>query len=58
MTLPRLQLGQQALAVPVGRKQMLTYQVRDTPAAIPAGAHVALQVAADAGPWSCWVGAF
>jgi hypothetical protein len=54
MTLPRLQLAHQALAVPAGRKQMLTYQVRDTPAGIPPGVLVALQVAADAGPSSCW----
>jgi hypothetical protein len=57
MTLPWLEHGHQAFAVPTGRKQMLPYQAWDTPAAIPT-AHVVLQVAADAGPSSCWVGAF
>src|SRR5215218_2290489 len=34
------------------------YQARDTPAAILPAVHVALQVAAHAGPSSCLVGAF
>jgi hypothetical protein len=58
MTLPWLELGHQAFAIPAGRKQMLPYQAWDTPAAIPTGADVVLQVAGDAGPWSCWVGVF
>jgi uncharacterized membrane-anchored protein len=58
MTLPRLPLAHQALAVPVGRKQMLGIHARDTPAAIPTGVDVVLQVAAHAGPSSCWVDAF
>jgi hypothetical protein len=31
MTLPWLELGHQAFAVPAGRKQMLPYQAWDTP---------------------------
>jgi hypothetical protein len=58
MTLPRLLVAHQALAVPVGRKQLLAYQAWGTPAAILPGVHVALQVAAYAGPSACWVGAF
>jgi hypothetical protein len=58
MTLPRLLVAHQALAVPAGRKQMLPYQAWDTPAAILPGVHVALQVAADARPSACWAGAF
>jgi hypothetical protein len=34
MTLPRLLLAHQALAVPAGRMQLLTDQARDTPAAL------------------------
>jgi hypothetical protein len=58
MTLPWLELRHQAFAVPAGRKQMLPYQAWDTPAAILPAVHVALQVAAHAGPSSCWAGAF
>jgi hypothetical protein len=34
MTLPRFQLAHQALAAPVGRKQMLGIHAKDTPVAI------------------------
>ena len=58
MRLPWFQLAHQVLPVPVGRNQMLGYPRKDTPAAIPNATDVTWQVAGDAGPSSCWVGAF
>jgi hypothetical protein len=58
MRLPWFQLAHQVLAVPVGRNQMLGYPRKGHSSSHPTGADVVLQVAGDAGPSSCWVGAF
>ena len=46
------------LPVPVGRNRMLGYPRKGHSSSIPKATDVTLQVAGDAGPWSCWVGVF